>query len=106
MSPDGAGRVNLTRNPAADRDGQWSPDGRQIAFASDRDGDYDIYVMEADGSDVRQLTNDPGDDTDPSWSPDGSRIVFISNRTKHASDLGESSDEVWVMERTDPSPPG
>ncbi|MFN8187296.1 MAG: hypothetical protein U0R69_09470 [Gaiellales bacterium] len=97
VAADGSDRLNLTNDPAADRDGQWSPDGSRIAFASDRDGDYDIYMMSPDGSGLTQITNVPGDDTDPSWSPDGSQIVFVSNRTKHASDLGESADEIWVM---------
>ena len=41
----------------------------RIAFASDRDGDYDIYVMDADGGNVRQLTDDRGMDFTPAWSP-------------------------------------
>ena len=52
---------------------QWSPDwsldGKRIAFASQRDGNYEIYVMNADGSDQRRLTRDPADDYHPVWSP-------------------------------------
>jgi Tol biopolymer transport system component len=59
----------------------WSPDGTRIAFQSNRTGDHEIYVMNADGSGVRQLTDSDGLDVHPSWSPDGSRIVFASART-------------------------
>ncbi|HRX02481.1 MAG TPA: hypothetical protein P5148_04990 [Anaerolineae bacterium] len=52
----------------------------RIVFHSDRDGDLDIYSMNADGSDLQQLTDSPGRDFEPDWSPDGSTIVFSSDR--------------------------
>ena len=52
-----------------------------MAFTSNRDGDWDIYVMDADGSGVRQLVDSPGLDDKPQWSPDGSRIAFATTRT-------------------------
>jgi len=45
----------------------WSPDGSRIAFASKRDGNWEIYVMNADGSDQTRLTHDPGMDWGPGW---------------------------------------
>ena len=52
----------------------------RIAFDSERDGNYDIYVMNADGSNVTRLTNHPERDWGPAWSPDGRRIAFYSER--------------------------
>ena len=62
----------------------WSPDGRQIAFESDRGGGLDIYVMNADGSAVKRLTNDPATDSEPAWSLDGKSIAFWSTRDGNA----------------------
>jgi Tol biopolymer transport system component len=50
----------------------------RIAFASNQDGDFEIYTMNADGSDVVQLTDNVLDDRDPNWSSDGSQIVYVS----------------------------
>jgi len=47
----------------------WSPDGSKIAFASRRDGNYEIYQMNADGSGAMRLTNDAAFDFEPSWRP-------------------------------------
>jgi serine/threonine protein kinase len=63
--------------------------GGRIAFVSNRDGNNEIYVMNADGSGVKRLTINQADDASPSWSPDGTAIVFVSNR--------DSNYEVYVM---------
>jgi Tol biopolymer transport system component len=58
----------------------YSPDGKLIAYGSNCDRDYDIYLMEAEGGNARRLTKSPGLDARPSWSPDGKQIAFTSNR--------------------------
>ena len=77
--------VNLTNlpagHPAGDSNPSWSPDGKKIAFQSNRQGHQDdIYVMNADGSNVVNLTNHPSEDRLPAWSPGGQWIAFQSNR--------------------------
>jgi TolB protein len=72
--------VRLTREAGYDAECSFSPDGRQILFVSDRDGDPDIYVMDADGGNVRQLTNQPGYDGGPFFSPDGRFIAYRTDR--------------------------
>jgi TolB protein len=63
MDADGGNQTNLTNNPANESiqgDFSWSPDGTQILFHSDRDGDVEVYVMNADGSNQVNLSNSPG----------------------------------------------
>ncbi|MFQ5813280.1 MAG: carboxypeptidase regulatory-like domain-containing protein [Anaerolineae bacterium] len=57
----------------------WSPDGTQFVFASDQDGDFDIYLRTADGQ-VVNLTRNTAHDAHSSWSPGGDRIIFASDR--------------------------
>ena len=60
MNADGSHQTRLTTNRADDNRPAWSPDGRQIAFGSLRDGNEEIYVMNADGSSQTNLTKNPG----------------------------------------------
>ena len=61
----------------------------RILFQSDRNGSWDIYLMNVDGSNLTQLTDNPGEDEYPVWSPDGSQIAFESNR--------DGNYEIYVM---------
>ena len=72
--------TRLTFDPGLQTDAAFSPDGRSIAYASDRGGNFDIWVQSLDGGQPRQLTHSPAQDTQPAWSPDGKRIVFRSER--------------------------
>jgi hypothetical protein len=69
--------ANLTPNTASnDEDPSISPDGRKVAFASDRDGDFEIYTANVFSGKLQQLTDNVGDDRYPAWSPDGTKISF------------------------------
>jgi Tol biopolymer transport system component len=60
--------------------GAWSPDGRRIAFNSDRAGDMNLWIHDLDDRSTRQLTRGPGGDYQPAWSPDGQALAFFSSR--------------------------
>lgn len=74
--------TRLTTDSGLTTDPVLSPDGRFIAFASDRagSGNLDIWIRQVAGGDPVRLTTDPADDIEPSFSPDGSRIAFRSDR--------------------------
>lgn len=59
----------------------WSPDGKKVAFTSNQDGKWSIYVIDLNTNEVKQLTDSSASEIAPSWSPDGSRIVFSSDRS-------------------------
>jgi TolB protein len=80
MKSDGSDVRRLTDHPKMDYWPAWSPDGKRIAFTSNRDGNYEIYVVQADGSGPRNVSKHPASDNYATWSPDGARLAFISNR--------------------------
>ena len=79
------------QRPSNNRHPSLSPSGEKITFDSDREGNSDIFVMNADGSNLTQLTRDPSNDALALWSPDGSSITFSSTR-------GDRSPTVYRMD--------
>jgi TolB protein len=72
IDADGTDLTRLTHSPGPDFDPSWSPDGTKIAFRSERSGEPELWVMNADGTGQRRLT----EGLSPAWSPDGSLIAF------------------------------
>ncbi|MEJ2733300.1 MAG: protein kinase [Anaerolineae bacterium] len=66
-----------------------SPDGRQVVFMSQRDGNWEVYAANIDGGNLRRLTHDPSNDGLPAWSPDRRYIAFVTDR--------DGPWAVWVM---------
>jgi Tol biopolymer transport system component len=98
MNADGSNPQRLTKEDnAADRYPTWSPDGGRIAFASNRDGNFEIYTMvAADGSDQENLTNNPARDFAPAWSPaatDTNGTTTIAFETKR-----DGNTEIYFMD--------
>lgn len=107
------GDLRLTQHPAGDRQPAWSPDGRWIAFVSDRQGNDDLYLMatsclsstEGEPSNtaakceetILQLTDLPGIDSSPVWSPIGGRIAF--------STLREENQDIFILDVACEPPP-
>ena len=84
--PSSGGRAEaLTGGPAHDSAPVWSPDGRLIAFASDRYGHYDVYLMSAQGGPARRLTTCSTDQVPTAFTPDGRFVLFSANRMGSAT---------------------
>ena len=84
--------TQLTSSPFNDVMPAISPDGQRIAFSSDRNGNWDLFVMPTGGGNAVQVTHEPAQELHASWSPDGQRLAF--------SRLGEVSGrwELWVID--------
>jgi Tol biopolymer transport system component len=104
-----AGLRRLTDDLYDEIEASWSPDGRLVAFASDRNwpfvltperkaegiGNYSIFSMNPSTGEIERVVHTSGDDRSPAWSPDGTKLIFTSNpkgiRNLFAFDLGDSS---------------
>lgn len=81
---------------------RWSPDGKKLAFVSDRNGKGQIFVMNKEGGEARQLTNCPNGASNPVWSPDGMRIAFNTTLKKEDALSQESKNEEKKEEKLEP----
>jgi tricorn protease len=84
VKDDGTNILRLTDNKARDIYPRFSPDGQWLAFSSNRDGNYDVFVVAAAGGKPKQLTFHSADDNVVGWSPDGKKVLFSSVRAKGA----------------------
>jgi len=87
---------DLTNDLPYDRYPRWSPDGSQIAFASDRGGGYEIWICNSDGSNLRQITfqvNPVQGTSFPTWSPDGKRLIYNYQSRTYLLDLAKPWNE-------------
>ena len=82
--------TKLTPDTTSASDPAFSPDGSRIAFVSQRDGNAEIYIMNADGTGSTRITNDPQADGRPSFTPDGQALVFHSARTA-------GKQQIWIV---------
>jgi TolB protein len=96
---DGSEAVNLTPDSDAnDALPDFSPDGRRIVFRSTRDGNKEIYLMNADGTGLRRLTETEATNTMPSFSSAGDRIAFVSTR--------DGDYEIYILDLGEDGSPG
>ena len=81
MRPDGTGLKQITFGHGDDREPRISPDGKTIAFSSDRAfaGSYNIWTVDVATGALKQITSAPVDEYEPNWSPDGHSLVFVSS---------------------------
>jgi TolB protein len=94
MNADGTDQQRLTHNPAQDRQPAFSPDGERIAFASDRTGRFEVFLMNVDGTDQHRLTPRRSFNDDPTFFPNGKKLSFVR--------VGRGLHDIFTM-RTDGS---
>lgn len=78
------------KNIAKGRHPSFSPDGRRVAFASNTDGDWEIYIVNCEGKNLRQVTKNNASDIEPNFSPDGEQLVYVSDR--------DGNNELYIMD--------
>src|SRR5262245_164509 len=77
---DGKNIKRITANRARDVYPRFSPDGKWIAFSSDRNGNFDVFIVASEGGTSKQLTFHSADDTVLGWTPDSRAVLFSSSR--------------------------
>jgi uncharacterized protein YjdB len=86
-----AAPLRLTSDPSVETMGAYSPDGASIAYVSNRDGTFELYVANADGSAPRRITQSPAAELTPRWTPDGRHLIYGVQET------GSRSAHIWTM---------
>jgi TolB protein len=94
---DGRTVTQVTSDPSDDMMPAVSPDGRWLAFVSNRTGNWDVFVMSAEGGPPTQITFETDDEVQPTWSPDGKQLAFARKNAR------TSRWEVWTTTAHEPS---
>ena len=96
VSATGGKAQQITTNAAYDADPIWSPDGKQIAFSSDRNGNFDVYLVAAEGGAAQRITTNSATEIPLAFSPDGKEICFSAQIQKAAENVQFASG--WITE--------
>ena len=96
VSANGGKALQITTNTSYESSPVWSPDGKQMAFASDRNGNFDVYLVSAEGGVAKRITTNSASETPLAFSPDGKEIYFSAQIQKAAENVQFASG--WITE--------
>jgi TolB protein len=96
MDSDGSNAKELTAGSENDTDPTFSPDGSEIAFASDRSGQPEIWVMDANGENPHAVTIGSDSKSDPEFSPDGTLVAYLARGTLMTTDLNSNDNQTLL----------
>jgi Tol biopolymer transport system component len=101
IASEGGTPRRLTFSPKHDRHPRWSPDGKWIAFESNRGGEFQVWLLPSEGGEARVLSTISSGATEPAWSPDGASIAFLSSVFPEFSDKPFAESDRLNRERTE-----
>ncbi|WP_448564888.1 TolB family protein [Thalassotalea ganghwensis] len=96
---DGSNVIQLTNDDSNNMSPKISPDGSQIAYLSNRDGNQEVYVMDIDGSNQTRITKNRVEEWDPAWSPDGKKVLFSSQNVHGFYDIYKANKDGSAIEK-------